>query len=160
MSDLQTADDPQSPPTMPGPIQHAGKDRDHLRILAIFYFILGGLSMLGVLFAIFYLALGILFLVSGDTMFANDPNPPPPEVAMIMGWMFVGIAVLTMVLCGLIGGLQLYTGMSLLKQRRHTLCLVIAALTCLSVPLGTILGIFTFVVINRPSAKALFDANR
>jgi hypothetical protein len=31
-----------------------------------------------------------------------------------------------------------------------------ACVACLSVPLGTVLGVFTIIVLMRPSVKALF----
>jgi hypothetical protein len=35
--------------------------------------------------------------------------------------------------------------------------MVIAIITCLSVPLGTALGVFTLIVLARPSVKQLFE---
>ena len=52
------------------------------------------------------------------------------------------------------------TGRKLSQQRGHTFCFVVAILECLWMPLGTILGVFTLVVLTRPSVKALFEANR
>jgi hypothetical protein len=37
------------------------------------------------------------------------------------------------------------------------LCMVTAGISCLGIPYGTVLGIFTFLVLSRPSAIALFD---
>ncbi len=50
-------------------------------------------------------------------------------------------------------------GMSLLQNKRWTFCFVMAILLCLNPPLGTILGVFTIVVLNRPSVKELFGRN-
>jgi hypothetical protein len=45
-----------------------------------------------------------------------------------------------------------------LRKRRHrTLSFVMACLTCINIPLGTALGVFTLVVLSRPSVKALYD---
>jgi hypothetical protein len=49
------------------------------------------------------------------------------------------------------------TAASLGTRRRRTLCLVTAGLTCASFPLGTALGIFTFIVLSRPTVKTLFE---
>ena len=35
-------------------------------------------------------------------------------------------------------------------------CLVIAALLCMITPFGTVLGVFTIIVLVRPSVKLLF----
>jgi len=50
----------------------------------------------------------------------------------------------------------LYRG-ALRKRKHRTFLLVMAALSCLSIPYGTILGIFTFMVLQRPAAKKLFE---
>jgi hypothetical protein len=39
----------------------------------------------------------------------------------------------------------------------RTFCIVVAAICCLFMPIGTILGVFTLVVLNRPSVQSLFD---
>jgi hypothetical protein len=45
-----------------------------------------------------------------------------------------------------------------LSQRRsRTLCLVVAGLSCFGVPFGTALGVFTFLVLLRPSVARMFD---
>jgi hypothetical protein len=44
----------------------------------------------------------------------------------------------------------------LAERRRHTFCVVVAAISCTFTPLGTVLGVFTLIVLFRPSVKALF----
>ena len=34
---------------------------------------------------------------------------------------------------------------------------MVAGLNCLHMPLGTLLGVFTFIVLARPSVQALFE---
>ena len=41
-------------------------------------------------------------------------------------------------------------------QRRYLLCMIVAGLACLFTPIGTILGVFTLVVLLRPQVKAAF----
>ena len=52
--------------------------------------------------------------------------------------------------------LMIMTGLNLQRRKGHTFCQVVAGLTCLSIPLGTILGVFTFIVLNRPEVKVMF----
>ena len=47
-------------------------------------------------------------------------------------------------------------GRSLLVMRRYTYCLVIAVVTCLGIPLGTVLGVTSLVVLNREDVRELF----
>jgi hypothetical protein len=35
-----------------------------------------------------------------------------------------------------------------------------ACIICLSIPFGTVLGVFTIIVLNRPTVKARFDGQQ
>jgi hypothetical protein len=65
-------------------------------------------------------------------------------VLALMGWIFAFLVFLA--------------GRKLAAHRSRTFCIVIAALCCMMVPLGTLLGVFTLVVLSRQSVQALFDA--
>ena len=46
-----------------------------------------------------------------------------------------------------------------MNRRKHlTFSIVIAAICCLQIPFGTILGVFTLIVLSRPSVKAMYMA--
>jgi hypothetical protein len=57
-----------------------------------------------------------------------------------------------------LGILVICSGRFISKQRHWTFSVVIAALMCLSVPLGTVLGVFTLVVLMREPVKQLYRA--
>lgn len=44
----------------------------------------------------------------------------------------------------------------LAARRNWTFCFVVACIACLQVPLGTALGVFTILVLQRPSVKGIF----
>ena len=48
-------------------------------------------------------------------------------------------------------------GRKLAVRRSYTYCLVVAGIECLFMPFGTVLGVFTIIVLIRPSVKALFE---
>jgi len=48
-------------------------------------------------------------------------------------------------------------GKNLSNHRRRIFCLVITCMNCINVPLGTVLGVFTIIVLVRPSVKDLFE---
>ena len=73
-----------------------------------------------------------------------------------MGWFFIAIA-LVVILTGLcFAALIVVTGRFLSRQINYTFCLVIAAVECAFAPFGTVLGVFTIIVLQRPSVKQLF----
>lgn len=132
--------------------QQINQDAEHLRILSICHYVLAGLCVFPLLYGIFYMFMGVFFGV----MIANAPqgrNEPP---AALFGGIFVFIGLIISVV-SLVFGILLYkSGRNLSKFQNHTFCFVIACIACVFMPFGTILGIFTIIVLMRESVKALF----
>jgi len=126
------------------------QDLQHLQLLSIFHYVVAGMAGLCALLPIFHLVIGLMFAtqaVSGQDA----------EIGRAIGWMFVAFASLF-----ILGGLTFAACLALagrfLGQRTHyTFCLVMAGMACVFVPLGTVLGVFTLIVLVRPSVKALFE---
>lgn len=57
----------------------------------------------------------------------------------------------------IMAGLTAYTGRCLSSRKHHTFCIVMAAISCLSFPIGTALGVFTIIVLQRPGVRQLFN---
>ncbi len=132
------------------------EDASQLRLLSIFHYVVGGITALFSLFPLIHVAIGIGVITGAMPM--NDASGNPTDDGRMFGWIFIVIGGLV-ILCGLtLGAFIAYAGRCLAAHRRHTLCMVVAALSCLCMPLGTVLGVFTLVVLLRPSVKAAFDA--
>lgn len=127
------------------------QDQEHLRLLAIFHFVVAGLTALFACLPLLHLALGVLLLFAPEIFGSGREQPP-----RIIGFVFVLIATFFIVLGWMLAGLLAWTGRCLLRHKARTFCLVMAAVTCLFMPLGTILGAFTILVLTRPSVKLLF----
>jgi hypothetical protein len=129
------------------------QDAAQLDLLGIFHYVVAGLSALFSLFPVIHLVIG-LAMVTGHmgAMHARAGEPDPA----LFGWFFVVIAVL-IIACGLtFSALLAYAGRCLRQRRRHTFCLVMAAISCAFMPFGTVLGVFTLIALSKPSAKSLF----
>ena len=130
------------------------QDLEHLKLLSIFHYVVAGLMALVACFPVIHLAIGIAFLTG------NMPEPkgaaPPPE---LFGIMFTVIPAIFIVTGWVMVIFVALAGRSLAQQRRYTFCLVIAGIECLFFPFGTILGVFTIVVLIRHSVSSLFEAN-
>jgi len=127
------------------------QDLEHLKILSICFYVKAGLTAMTGLFFSIYILFGVFFIAADIPRKANEP---PPE---LMGGIFVGFGVVLMGVFFLLAFLAFWAGRSLGRHKNYTFCLVIAALVCLSMPLGTILGIFTIIVLMRDTVKALFS---
>ena len=130
------------------------QDLEHLKILSILFYVLAGLCVFPLLYGLFYAVIGIFF---GAVMMSADvPNNQGPPAALFSGiFVFIGLIISAIALT--VGILALKTGRNLSKQKNYTFCFVVACITCLFVPLGTILGIFTIIVLMRDSVKAIFN---
>ena len=137
-------------PSMDGDARQQILDEDNLQLLRIGYFISAGVTLFGAMIILMY-----TFFVS--FLFAQIAKAPdmagfPPLLGrligafgFVLGLIFIGIAVLKFV-----------TGQQLKKRRSRVFCMVIAGITCLSIPYGTLLGVCTFVVLLRPTVERSF----
>jgi hypothetical protein len=130
-------------------------DREQLGLLAIFYYVLAGISVLVGCFPVIHLTVGLLFLGGAVSLQGDSPDRAP--VALIGGF-FVGIAAIIIFLSWTQALLLYLTGRNLQNCRNHLFCMIIAGITCLNFPLGTILGVFTIIVLQRESVRAKFMA--
>src|SRR5678816_4322795 len=133
------------------------EDREHLRLLSIFHWIVAGLAALSALFPIVHLLIGVSMVSGGmSPEFKSGRNDFPVEV---VGWFFIVFACIWM-LCGFTLALCLASAARFLADhRRRTFCIVVAAVTCVFFPFGTALGVFTLIVLNRNSVRELFAAS-
>jgi len=126
-------------------------DLRQLQLLSVFHYVVGGLTGLFALFPVIHLVMGLGML--GGDFGDSAAGPLSPR---LFGWIFVAIASLMIVLGLALAGLMVYAGRCIARRRRHLLCLVVAGLSCVMMPLGTVLGVFTLVVLTRPRVRALF----
>jgi len=130
------------------------KDQDQLRLLSIFHYVVGGMAALFSFMPLFHLGFGLLLVLAPEKFFAHGPPPPP-----FLGWMFIIIAAVLIVIGLALAILILTTARFLAKGRHYVFCFVVAAIECVFMPFGTVLGIFTIIVLSRDSVKELFKTN-
>lgn len=135
------------------------EDEQHLRLLSIFHYVVGAMIAIFACVPILHLVIGVLLLVAPQVL--DGPHPQqrmPPEMTIFMGLMFTVIPAILIVFGWCFAVCVIVAGRSLAGHRRYTFCLVAAAVLCMFVPFGTVLGVFTIIVLMRPSVKGLFGA--
>ena len=121
----------------------------HLKMLTIFHYVVAGLTALLACFPIIHLVVGFTVLMTAD--------PSKNSAPAWFGWIFI-VAAAAMIVSGMALAITIVIGGRCLQKRRHyTFCLVVAAICCLLFPFGTILGVFTIVVLMRAEVEALFE---
>src|SRR5437867_7212307 len=131
---------------------------DHLRLLAIFHYIVAGLATLFSLFPLLYTTVGSIFIFAARHPAAVGPKPGeelPPE---FLGWIFVVLGLLLFLVGIAMASCILIAGRSLSRRKHYTFALVMACIECLFIPFGTVLGVFTIIALSRDSVKAFFEA--
>jgi len=130
------------------------QDKEHLRLLAIFHRVVAGLAALFSFFPLLYTTIGAIFIFAARHGTPKPGEEPPPE---FIGWILAIVGSLLFLLGIAIAICILIAGRSLAKRTRYWFALVVACIECLFIPFGTILGVFTIIVLSRESVKALFS---
>jgi hypothetical protein len=128
------------------------KDLEHLKLLSIFQYIVGGLACFCGLLWTIYVVSGVVLVIAAGSMTGDDRIG-----ASIGGVMAMVVGVFLFVLFEVYGILCIIAGRKYAKHEGYRFCFILAVFTCLNFPLGTALGVFAIVVLNRPSVKALFQ---
>jgi hypothetical protein len=142
-----------SPPFLPPP-SLTPQDVEQLKIVAILYYVVAGVIALTGFASIIHLGIGLAML-SGII----ETKPDEEQGLRVMGAVFTGLALLWMLLWWAMAALVAYGARNLQRRRNWLLAMIIAGLLCLHTPLGTLLGVFTFLILMRPNVKAVFQAS-
>ncbi len=124
------------------------RDERHLKVLSKLQILYGITN----LFVAYYYYRAIFIFVDGYRRILEQSHPEL-EVALWIGFGFVlfliGIVILFCIILA---------GQSLARYENYQFCFVVAVLECLVLPIGTILGIATILVLRRDTVKALFSS--
>jgi hypothetical protein len=125
------------------------KDLDHLKLLGIFHIIWGILAFLfGSGFGLLYIVLASV----GTMEVSGNTNPETArQILLVCG-------IVAIVLSSIYGIVVIMAGNKLRKQRGYRFCFFVSILDLLSFP-GLVLGIFTLIVLMRPTVKELFNGH-
>jgi hypothetical protein len=133
------------------------QDDEQLRLLSLFHYIVAGLAGLFSLFPVIHLDMGLFLVFAPKTFWTDNHGQPPPN---FFGWFFVIFASIFITIGLVFASFILTAGRFLAKRKHYTFCLVMAAIECNFVPFGTVLGVFTIIVLNRESVKQLFASQK
>lgn len=128
------------------------QDEDHLRLLGVFHYVVGGLLAFFACLPLIHLALGLM-MVFNPQFFGPAKDQPPP----VFGWFFVIFAGVFILAGWMMAILIAWAGRCLHRRRHYSFCFVMACVACLFMPFGTVLGAFTLIVLLRPTVKMLFE---
>lgn len=121
------------------------EDIKHLDLLSLCHYVMAGITG-------FFSCIPIIHLTVGLTMIS--------QTHAHIAWLVVILST-TMILIGWTLTISMVLVARNLKQRQNLkFCQVIAAVECVIVPLGTLLGVLTLITLNKDSVIELFPKER
>lgn len=143
-------------PAKPKPV--LTQEEEHLRLLSIFHYVVSGLAALFALIPIFHLIFGLIMILAPEKFAGPGHAQEQPPLAL-MGWFFVIFAAVFITIGWTFAAFVLATGRFLSRRKHYMFCLVMGGVECLFMPFGTVLGVFTIIVLMREPVKQLFGVN-
>lgn len=128
------------------------ENESHLNNLAVAHYAVGALMSLFACLPLFHMAIG-LAMVFGDETFFGESEPPPPE---FFGWMFFGMGLLFFLFGQAIAISVIISGRFLKKRKNYMFTFIFACIACAIFPFGTLLGVFTIIVLSKEPVKRMY----
>lgn len=127
-------------------------DNEHLKLLTLFHYISGGLTLALTLFigGYFFLIFAIIASAGLEQEFDSSINSEFPEVFLTI---FVTIMVIILIFVLAFGVAQIVSGRLIEQRKMRWFSFTIAIINLLSLPYGTILGVLTIIVLDKQSIK-------
>jgi hypothetical protein len=126
-------------------------DLQHLKLLRLFHYIWGT-------FCCLFGLIGVIYAWIGEEMLRSFQRLPPGQenTALIFGGLFVAFSLFDVVLLETCGMVSLLVAGKYGARRSYFACFAASVFNCVMIPVGTVLGVFSLIVLTRPSVKALF----
>jgi len=150
----------------PIPIRsQAETDAEHLSILVTCHYVAAAVMALFSCMFLMHVAIGVMMIrypgtfnsMMQSTVPAGQHVPAQP-FPFNPGYFFMTAGIIAILTGWTAAALTAYAGRSLKRRRHYVFVLIIAALNCaLMNPISTALGIFTLIVLLRPTVKLLFE---
>ncbi len=131
-------------------------NNEHLRLLEIFHYISGGLTILFSSLFIFHLVFMSFFMMNpeffpNESVQACEINPEQfmSFFVYIFGFMiFLGITY---------GVAQIISGRFIKKRKGRLFSIIVSIPNILFIPYGTILAILTIIILDKKNIKELYE---
>lgn len=129
------------------------RDEEHLKLLSIFHYVSGGITVFSGLFPLIYVFMGTLLVAVPFSHAADDDL-----VLRSMGSILLVFGILFSSVFMVFAAMKIYSGYCIAKRKNRVFCLVVAGISLIGFPFSTILGIFSLIVLLRDSVRDLFEA--
>ena len=141
---------------MPEETRQSIIDEEHLKILSLGYVVSAGVSAFYSLFGLLYVFMGIMMSTTFSHLPQTPSNPAEAPPPVFVGWIFSFIGLAFFLTAIAVTAARFRAAWCIKHRKSRVFCMVIAGIGCLEFPYGTVLGIFSFLVLGRDSVVQLF----
>lgn len=131
------------------------EDEGHLNSLAIGHYVVGAIMIAFSCLPLLHLGMGVAML-SGAFPVDTETEGNVEVMPDLFAWLFIGVGGLFFLLGQAASIGVIVSGRFLKKRKNYLFSFILACLMCFFVPVGTILGVFTIVVLSRDSVKRIY----
>lgn len=128
------------------------EDAKNLDLLSTFHYIVGGITALFSCMPFIHVFIGVAMVTGKFVDDSKDSGPPEA----LFGWLFIIMGALFILLGWSLAVCMVIAGKKLKSRQGIMFCMVVAGIECMLIPFGTVLGVFTLIVLNRETVKELF----
>lgn len=121
------------------------QDEEQLNLIRILFMVMAGLVALMMCVGMFYIILGI-------SIASAPKNADSDAVGVIFPIMGMFVIMLSLAM----SGACFYASKCIQERKNWTFVFVVSCILCLNMPLGTALGVFSIIVLNRATVKVAF----
>lgn len=130
--------------------------QEQLKVLKIFHFVLGGLGIVLSFLPLIYVLMGTIFYSMKDD-FPTDTGNPADQLPKIMSVVMMIVGFVGFVFGLAMAILTIVSGMRISTTTHRNFSIIIAAILCVFFPFGTVLGIFTIIVLSKKEVIEIYQ---
>lgn len=132
------------------------EDNEHLKLLSIFHYVVGGMGCLFACMPLIHMGLGFMFIIAPEQLTQNGGESPPEFI----GWLFFLMGLVFFLVGQSVAMAIIISGRFIATRKNHLYSFVIGCIECAFFPFGTVLGVFTIMVLSRESVKEIYSTQK
>ncbi|UCH65945.1 MAG: hypothetical protein JSW63_02080 [Ignavibacterium sp.] len=133
-------------------------DEEHLRLLSLFHYIAGGITLFISLIILLEFLLLFVFWEGLMQQYGEHRYTSNNELDATIFTIFFYLLLVILLIVITFGILEILSARFIKLRKHRNFSFIIAILNLLSIPYGTILGIMTIIVLSRNSVKEIYSA--
>lgn len=137
------------------------RDEQHLGLLTIFNYVYAALqAVYGLMFGAMYVLFGVFAMAMPNTAGPGAPGGgggPSGAPPTFFGGFFICMGVGAMLFILALAAGTAVCARCLSQRRGRIFCFIMSGINCTQAPMGTVLGVFTIIVLAHDGVRELFE---